>query len=75
MQFSGVSRGKKLFFGWHFYSRGSKKQGWLTTATLDIFSSLWWIGGLTGELKKLFPESCNYEEMGIGKYELHQILK
>ena len=72
MEFLGV---KSLVLAGISRAGVAKKQGWLTTATLDIFSSLWWIGGLTGALKKLFPESCNYEEMGIGKYELHQILK
>ena len=45
------------------------------TASINIFSSPWWIGALAGGLKKLFPESCNYEEMGIGEDELPQILR
>ena len=30
---------------------------------------------MAGALKKLFPESCKYEETGIGEYEFLQILK
>ena len=51
-----------------------KEQLW-TTASINIFSSLWRIGALAGALKKLFLESRNYEETGLEKYEFPQILK
>ena len=45
------------------------------TASINIFSSLWWTGAYAGALKKLFSKSCNYEETGIGEYESPQYLK
>ena len=45
------------------------------TASIIFFPSISRIGALAGLLKKLFPESCNQEETGIGQYELPQILK